>query len=57
MPAAMGIKLAKPDTPVMTVVGDGDFMMCMQEMSTSPVQYSSGNCCIEQHGLMAINDW
>ncbi len=38
LPAAMGAKLAKPDVPVVAVVGDGDFMMTMQEMATA-VQY------------------
>jgi acetolactate synthase-1/2/3 large subunit len=57
MPAAMGIKLAKPDTPVMTVVGDGDFMMCMQEMSTM-AQYNIPvvTVVLNNMGWMAIND-
>jgi acetolactate synthase-1/2/3 large subunit len=38
LPAAMGAKLAKPDVPVVAAVGDGDFMMTMQEMATA-VQY------------------
>jgi len=33
-PAAMGAKLAKPQTPVIALLGDGDFMMVMQELST-----------------------
>lgn len=33
-PAALGAKLAKPDTPVVALMGDGDFMMVMQEMAT-----------------------
>lgn len=33
MPAAIGAKLAKPEAPVVAFVGDGDFMMTMQEMS------------------------
>ena len=33
-PAAMGAKLAKPDTPVVALMGDGDFMMVMQELAT-----------------------
>src|SRR6266581_4333323 len=31
LPAAIGAKLAKPDTPVVCIIGDGDFMMCVQE--------------------------
>lgn len=34
-PAAMGAKLAAPDKQVVAVVGDGDFMMTMQEMATA----------------------
>jgi len=33
LPAAIGAKLAKPDTPVVCVIGDGDFMMCVQELA------------------------
>lgn len=38
VPAAMGAKLACPDKPVVAFLGDGDFMMTMQELSTM-VQY------------------
>lgn len=38
VPAAMGAKLACPQQPVVAFVGDGDFMMTMQELSTM-VQY------------------
>ncbi len=34
-PAALGAKLAAPDKQVVAVVGDGDFMMTMQEMATA----------------------
>jgi len=33
LPAAIGAKLAKPDTPVVCIIGDGDFMMCVQELA------------------------
>ena len=33
VPAAIGAKLARPDTPVVCIVGDGDFMMTMQELA------------------------
>lgn len=32
-PAALGAKVAKPEKQVLAVVGDGDFMMTMQEMA------------------------
>ncbi len=57
VPAAMGAKLAKPDTPVVALLGDGDFMMIIQELSTM-AQYNipvvivlADNC-----GWMAIKD-
>lgn len=34
-PAAMGAKLAAPEKQVVAVIGDGDFMMTMQEMATA----------------------
>lgn len=34
LPAAIGAKLAKPDAPVVCIIGDGDFMMCVQELAT-----------------------
>ena len=57
MPAALGAKLAKPDAPVIALMGDGDFMMVMQELSTLaqyqiPVVVILANNC----GWMAIKD-
>jgi len=57
MPAAIGAKLAKPDTPVIALMGDGDFLMIMQELSTLaqydiPVIVIMANNC----GWMAIKD-
>jgi len=56
-PAAMGAKLACPDRPVVAFLGDGDFMMVMQELATM-AQYDipvivvlADNC-----GWMAIKD-
>jgi acetolactate synthase-1/2/3 large subunit len=34
LPAAIGAKLAKRDVPVVCIIGDGDFMMCVQELAT-----------------------
>ena len=34
LPAAMAAKLAKPEAPVVCIIGDGDFMMCVQELAT-----------------------
>ena len=38
VPASIGAKLAYPDRQVIGILGDGDFMMTMQELSTA-VQY------------------
>jgi len=34
LPASIGAKLACPDRPVAALIGDGDFLMTMQELST-----------------------
>ncbi len=57
LPAAIGAKLAKPDSPVIALMGDGDFLMIMQELSTLaqyqiPVIVIMANNC----GWMAIKD-
>ncbi len=57
VPAAMGAKLAKPEAPVVALLGDGDFMMIIQELSTMaqydiPVVIVLANNC----GWMAIKD-
>lgn len=56
-PAALGAKLAKPDTPVVALLGDGDFMMVMQELSTM-AQYQIPVVVIlaNNSGWMAIKD-
>ncbi len=33
VPAAIGARLAKPDTPVVCIIGDGDMMMSIQELA------------------------
>ncbi|WP_436926666.1 thiamine pyrophosphate-binding protein [Halosimplex amylolyticum] len=35
LPAALGAKLAAPDTPVVALTGDGSLMMCLQELHTA----------------------
>ena len=56
-PAAMGAKLAAPDRPVVALIGDGDFCMTMQEMSTM-AQYDIPVVVIvaDNQGWMAIKD-
>ena len=56
-PAALGAKLAAPERPVVALVGDGDFMMVMQELSTA-AQYNIPVVTIlaDNRGWMAIKD-
>jgi acetolactate synthase-1/2/3 large subunit len=35
VPAAIGAAFAHPDRPVVSVCGDGDFLMCSQELATA----------------------
>jgi acetolactate synthase-1/2/3 large subunit len=57
VPAAFGAKLASPETPVVALVGDGDFMMVMQELATM-VQYDIPVIIVlaNNSGWMAIKD-
>ena len=57
VPAAMGAKLAAKDRTVAALVGDGDFMMIMQELSTA-AQYNIPVIIIlcDNSGWMAIKD-
>ena len=34
-PTALGVKVARPDVPVVSVSGDGGFMFCVQELATA----------------------
>ncbi len=56
-PAAMGAKLAAPEKPVICLLGDGDFMMTMQELSTM-AQYDIPVVVVlaNNRGWMAIED-
>lgn len=56
-PAALGAKLAAPDTPVVAMVGDGDFLMTIQELATA-VQYNIPVVVVvlNNQGWQAIRD-
>lgn len=57
LPSAIGAKLAKPQAPVIALIGDGDFMMTMQELSTI-AQYNIPVVVVlaNNSGWMAIKD-
>lgn len=56
-PAALGAKLANTGVPVLTLVGDGDFLMTMQEMATA-VKYDLPVIVmlVNNYGWHAIKD-
>ena len=57
MPAAIGAKLACPDRPVIALMGDGDFMMTMQELSfLSQYEVPVVVIVANNRGWMAIKD-
>ena len=57
LPAALGVKLARPEATVAALVGDGDFMMTMQEMATA-VQLGLKVVAVvlDNSGWLAIKD-
>ena len=57
VPAALGVKLAHPRRQVVSVVGDGDFMMTMQELSTA-VEFGINTVTVvaDNAGWLAIKD-
>lgn len=56
-PASLGAKLAAPDRQVVAVVGDGDFLMTMQEMATAQ-QYGINSVVVvlNNYGWYSIRD-
>ncbi|NQW16437.1 MAG: thiamine pyrophosphate-binding protein [Chloroflexi bacterium] len=56
-PASLGAKLAAPEREVVAVVGDGDFMMTMQEMATA-YQYGINTVVVvlNNYGWYSIRD-
>jgi acetolactate synthase I/II/III large subunit len=57
LPAAMGVKLARPEQPVVALAGDGDFLMTAQELATA-VQYNIAIIVIvlNNRGFLSIRD-
>src|SRR5437763_10038171 len=57
LPAAIGAKLAKPDTPVVCIIGDGDFMMCVQELAVCVMYNIPVVFLVRNHsGYISIRD-
>ena len=57
LPAAFGVKLARPDAPVVAVSGDGDFLMTAQELATA-TQYGFAVVAVvlNNSGFLSIRD-
>src|SRR3954452_3438179 len=58
IPYAMGIKLAKPDSEVFTITGEGSVQMCSQELSTC-LQYNTPIkiCSLNNRYLGMVRQW
>ena len=57
LPGAIGAKLARPERPVVAIMGDGDFQMSIQEMATA-VQYGLPIIAVvlNNGGLLSVRD-
>lgn len=57
LPAALGVKLARPQNKVAVLVGDGDFLMTAQELATA-LQYNLAVTVIilNNQGFLSIRD-
>src|SRR5208283_5637081 len=57
-PAAMGVKVARPDTEVWVVVGDGGFQMTMAELATIVQENLKVNIAIINNGYLGmVRQW
>ncbi len=58
LPAAIGAKLAKPDSEVWAVVGDGGFQMTQAELSTAAQEGLKVNVAIINNGYLGmVRQW
>lgn len=57
LPAAIGAKLARPDRPVVAIMGDGDFQMSLHELATA-IQYQIPILAVvlNNNGLLSVRD-
>lgn len=56
-PASLGVKVARPDRVVVPIIGDGDFLMTVQELAMA-VQYGINVvvCVLNNAGYLSIRD-
>lgn len=57
LPAAIGAKLARPDTPVVALTGDGALMFCVQELMTvTDLGLALPVLVVDNHGFGEIRE-
>ncbi|AQQ68682.1 acetolactate synthase 3 large subunit [Microbulbifer agarilyticus] len=58
LPAALGVKMAHPDSEVVCVTGEGSIQMCIQELSTA-TQYNLPVkiLCLNNQALGMVKQW
>ena len=54
LPASLGAKVARPEVPVVTVTGDGGFLMVCQELATSISNDIPVVICIFNNGYFGM---
>ena len=58
LPAAIGAKMAKPDTEVWAIVGDGGFQMTQAELTTAAQEGVKVNVAIINNGYLGmVRQW
>ena len=57
-PAAVGVKVARPDKEVIDIDGDGSFLMSVQELATAKIEKINAKCLLlnNQH-LGMVMQW
>ena len=58
LPGAIGAKIGNPDTPVISISGDGGMQMNIQEMATAVLEeLPTINCIFNNYNLGMVRQW
>ena len=57
MPGAIGAKIGNPDTPVISISGDGGFQMNSQELATAVLEELHISCIFNNNNLGMVRQW
>ncbi|GMG88565.1 acetolactate synthase 3 large subunit [Biformimicrobium ophioploci] len=58
LPAALGVKIAHPDSEVVCVTGEGSIQMCIQELSTATQYHLPVKIvCVNNQALGMVKQW